>query len=390
MEITNQIWAQIDLNALIGNYKYIKSCIGNSVPISVIKADAYGHGAIPVCKELRQAGAEFFAVSCLREALELRHKGIDCKVLILGYTDPGNAEILAQNNISQAVYSSDYARELAENLNGIKLNVHIKLNTGMNRIGFDCCSEDVIKDIENALRIDGINFEGIFTHFAAADRSGDESGEFTKLQYERFIKVCDGLKKDNFVPKLRHCCNSAATLLEPLMHLDAVRPGIIIYGLTPDTGLSLPKELKPVLSFKATVSMIHKIKKGNSVSYSRTFKAPRDMVLATVTAGYADGYPRFLSNCGRVIINGEYCPIVGKVCMDQTVVDVTNLKNVRRGDEVVLMGSSGDKSVTAEEIAALGGTINYEIVCGISRRVPRIYIKDKKTLYTSDYLENTK
>lgn len=388
MDINNQIWAEIDLDALKDNLSAIKSVAKKTLPIAVIKADAYGHGAVQIGKELSEMGVNFFAVSCLREALELKHGNIDAKILILGYTDPENAQILAENNISQAVYSLDYARQLSARLNGKKLSVHIKLNTGMNRIGFNCCDTDLpTKEIITALRLDGICFEGIFTHFAAADKCGDASGEFTKTQYNRFLAVCENLKEYGLSAKYRHCCNSAATLLNPEMHLDAVRTGIILYGLTPDSGLELPIILKPVLSLKATVSMVHKIRAGDTASYGRTFTAKEDMLLATVTAGYADGYPRFLSNCGKVIINGEFCPIVGKVCMDQTVVDITHCKNITAGDEVVLIGSSQNKHITAEELASLGNTINYEIVCGISRRVPRIYIKNGKPEFTSDYLD---
>lgn len=388
MDLKNQIWAEIDLDALQYNLNVVKSVTEKAFPIAVIKADAYGHGAVHIGKALKDMGIDFFAVSCLREALELKHKGIDAKILILGYTDPENAQILADNEISQAVYSLEYAEQLASNLGGKKLSVHIKLNTGMNRIGFDCCGDIFpCDDIIKALSFNGILFEGIFTHFAAADKSGDLLGEFTALQYNRFLNVCEQLKNRGFIAKYRHCCNSAAALVYPNMQLDAIRAGIILYGLTPDVNLKLPVKPRPVLSLKATVSTVHKIKAGDTVSYGRTFTAPKDMLLATVTAGYADGYPRFLSNCGKVIIGGEYCPIVGKVCMDQTVVDISHCKNVNAGDEAVLIGSCGDKSVTADDIAQAGGTVNYEIVCGISRRVPRIYIRNGKTVYTSDYLD---
>lgn len=388
IEFKKRVWAEINLDAIKSNIEHIRQFTGNTKLIAVIKADGYGHGAVELGHFFQSIGIDFFAVSSLREAMELRQGGIHGNVLVLGYTTPDETEILADNNISQAVYSYDYAAELSKKLqkSGKCLKIHIKLNTGMNRIGFNCCKEPNISEIEKSLQMPELIFEGLFTHFAAADQDGDPDGTFTNLQYSRFMEVCNALKSDGYHPQIRHCCNSAGTLLQPDKHLDAVRPGIIMYGLTPSDGLKLPCRLTPAMTFKAVVSMVHPIKKSECVSYGLTFKAPRDMMLATITAGYADGYPRFLSNRGEVLIRGKRCPIVGKVCMDQTVVDVSEVTNVQEGDEVVLFGQQGDLSIPVEEIAKTGGTINYEIVCGISRRVPRYYYQNGNRVSVHDYL----
>ncbi len=388
IEFKKRVWAEIDLDAIKQNIENIRSFTGNTRLIAVIKADGYGHGAVELGHYFQSIGIDFFAVSSLREAMELRQGGIHGNILVLGYTTPDEAEILADNNISQAVYSEAYAAELSETLRpvGKCLKIHIKLNTGMNRIGFNCCGEPKIAEIEKAVTAPGLIFEGLFTHFAAADRDGDPNGTFTQLQYDRFMTVCNALENDGYHPQIRHCCNSAGTLLHPDKQLDAVRPGIIMYGLTPSDGLKLPCALSPAMTFKAVVSMIHPISKAECVSYGLTFKAPRDMLLATITAGYADGYPRYLSNCGEVLIHGHRCPIVGKVCMDQTVVDISNVPDVKEGDEVVMFGSQDGAFLPVEEIAKTGGTVNYEIVCGISRRVPRYYYQNGRRVSVHDYL----
>ncbi len=387
IEYKKRIWVEINLDAIKANLDEIKKLCGDSEIIAVIKADGYGHGAVEVGLFLQSIGVGFFAVSSLREAVELRRGGIRGKILVLGYTAPDEAQTLADEKISQAVFSSEYAEKLSKSLDrDSKIDIHIKLNTGMNRIGFNCCGDLPIADIENALSLENLRFEGLFTHFAAADRDGDPDAVFTELQYSRYISVCEKLAEHGFKPKLRHCCNSAATLLHTDKRLDAVRPGIILYGLTPDPALTLPVKLTPAMTFKAVVSMLHTVTSGDAVSYGLTYRAKGDRRLATITAGYADGFPRFLSNRGTVLINGTPCPIVGKVCMDQTVVDVTDLDGVCEGDEVVLFGKQKNAQITAEEIARLGGTINYEIVCGISRRVPRYYLKSGKQVTVHDYL----
>lgn len=388
MNFKNRVWAAINLDAIDENIKTIKSFAKTAKLIAIIKADGYGHGAVELGRHLEENGIDFFGVSSSREAMELRLGGIKGKILILGYTHPAEAELLVDNNISQAVYSEEYAKSLIEVLKGSgkKLNVHIKLNTGMNRIGFDCCGNDPTEQIAEILNEDVFSFEGLFTHFATADKDGDPDDENTNNQYNRFLNIADSLAKIGYTPKMKHCCNSAGTLLQTDKHLDAVRTGIIMYGFTPSANLTLPCKLKPAISFKTVVSMVHTLKKGEGVSYGLTFTAQKDMKIATVSVGYADGYPRFMSRKGEVLIGGKRCKILGNVCMDQMIVDITDTENVSIGDEVTLFGEQNGNSISAEEIAKIGNTINYEIICGISRRVPRYYIKNGKQITVSDYL----
>lgn len=384
LDYRKRVWAEIDLDAIERNLSSIKKTVKSAEIIAVVKADGYGHGAISIAKQLSMLGVNYFAVSCLREAIELRNAGICGKILILGYTHPEEIEAVCDYNLSQSVFSLQYAKELSQELKNSNknINIHIKLNTGMNRLGFNCVSDLPLEELTDTLNLPHLCFEGLFTHFACSDC--DKA--FTDLQYERFVLVKSALEKNGFCPRISHCCNSAGTLLEESKHLDAVRTGIILYGLTPDKDLKLPIDLYPAMSFKAVVASIHKIKPHEGVSYGLTFKADKEISAATVTVGYADGYPRFLSGCGEVLIKGKRCPILGRVCMDQIVVDISNIADVKSGDEVVLIGKSGNETVTADQIASIGNTINYEIVCGISRRVPRYYIKGGKITAVSDYI----
>ena len=389
VELKKHIWSEVDLDAIENNVSAFRGIVKNSEIIAVIKANAYGHGAPKIAAFLEGIGINMFAVASVREALELRRNGIAGKIIILGYTAPEEATILANNDISQSVYSESYALALAENLKGIgkRLNIHVKLNTGMNRLGFNCCTDpDSAKKISAVLQNDCFCFEGIFTHFASADRGGDQDLEFTRLQSVRFLNVCNELKNMGYVPKLRHCCNSAGIVTMPDMQLDAVRLGISLYGLTPDEGLDLPIALSPALSLKSTISLVQVIESGETVSYGRTFRANGKMRIAAVSVGYADGYPRLLSGKGEVLIGGTRCKILGRVCMDQLIVDVSHLTDVKEGAEVVLIGQQGEERISAEDIARLCGTINYEIVCGVSHRVPRYYLKNCEIVSTTDYV----
>lgn len=364
-------WAEIDKNALIHNFNIIKQTAKTPV-CAVVKADAYGHGVGIVAPVLQKAGADFFAVSNIEEAVELRDIGITKPILILGYTPCEYAHELADYNISQCVYSLEYANELSNQAKkyDLKIKIHIKLDTGMSRIGFDCRSDSLsgVNDAVESAALDGFELEGIFTHFAESDRNAKQEDGFTDMQYNRFCKAVDILTSNGLKPKLRHCCNSAALCQDESKHLDMCRAGIILYGLTPSPDLKLPQDFIPVMSFKSVVSQVKEICEGDTVSYGRTFKAPKNMTVATVSAGYADGYSRLLSNRGYVLINGKRANIIGRVCMDQFCVDVTDIPNVKRDDEVLLFG----KELPAEELADIIGTINYELVCAVSNRVQRI------------------
>ena len=364
-------WAEIDTDALIHNFKIIKSTAKVAV-CAVVKANAYGHGVDIVAPLLQEAGADFFAVSNIEEAVELRELNITKPILILGYTPCEYARELAKHDISQCVYSLEYAKELSCEAvqDGVNVKIHLKLDTGMSRIGFDCRDDNLrgINDAVKAARLDGFTIEGVFTHFAAADRNVTQEDGFTDMQYNRFSNAVNLLKQGGIKPKICHCCNSAALCLDSEKHFDMCRAGIILYGLTPSSDLKLPQDFIPVMDFKSVVSLVKEIHAGDTVSYGRTFKTQKDMKIATVSCGYADGYPRLLSNKGYVLINGQRANIVGRVCMDQFCIDVTDIPNVNLGDEVLLWG----KDLPVEQFADMIGTINYEMVCGVSSRVKRI------------------
>ena len=331
-------WAEIDINALKHNFEIIKKTANGTKIMAVVKANAYGHNVDIVAPILDKNGADAFAVSNIVEAVELRDLGIKKPILILGYTPESMAKYLAFYDITQCVFSLDYAKKLSETAkkSNVKVKIHIKLDTGMGRIGFDCRSNELngIKDAVAAAKLKNLIFDGIFTHFAMSDRSPEEETGFTDEQYNRFVSGIQNMKKAGLKPNTCHCSNSAALCLDDDKHLDMCRAGIILYGLTPSDKLKLKQDFIPVMTLKTVVSMIKTIKKGETVNYGRTYTADKDRIIATLTAGYADGYNRLLSNKGYVLINGKKAPIVGRICMDQMSVDITDLENVSVGDTV--------------------------------------------------------
>lgn len=375
MDFLHRTWAEIDISALIHNFKIIKAAADGAKIMAVVKANAYGHSVADIAPALQSEGADFFAVSNIEEAIQLREIGIVKPILILGYTPPEMARELALNDISQCVYSSEYAALLSNfaKKNNVTVKINIKLDTGMSRLGFNCRSDDLpeIEKAAYAAELPFLSLEGVFTHFAVADRTAKNEDGFTEKQFSRFLTALRFLKERGIEPPIRHCCNSAALLIDHDKHLDLCRPGIILYGLKPSYELDLKEDLIPVMTLKSVVSMVKEIGPSDTVSYGRTFKCERKMRIATVAAGYADGYPRLLSNKGYVLIRGKKAPIVGNVCMDQITVDVSGIEGVSMGDEVILFG----KELSVDILANLCGTINYEIVCGISPRVPRIIKK---------------
>ncbi len=372
MNFLHRTWAEIDISALKHNFEILKQNANGSKIMAVVKADAYGHGASQIAPVLQEQGADWFAVSNIDEAIYLRNCGIEKPILILGYTPAEKVAELYDFDLSQCVYSKDYAKllndfALKENK---KIKVHIKLDTGMSRIGFDCRNDNLsgINDAADCAKMGGFVFEGVFTHFAVADRNQTQEDGFTDQQYSRFIKAIKTFEKEGLKPELCHCCNSAGYILDSDKHLSLSRIGISLYGLSPSSDLETNLDLIPVMTVKSVVSMVKEIEKGDTVSYGRTFKADKKMKIATVTAGYADGYPRLLSNKGYVVINGKKANIIGRVCMDQMCVDISDIDNVKIGDEVILFG----KDLVVDNLADMIGTINYEIICGISPRVPRV------------------
>lgn len=389
-------WAEINLNHIADNVKAIQSLLRPGCQMmGVVKADAYGHGDKYAAGCLRRQGVSWFGVSNLEEALSLRRQGITENILIFGITPSSHAGTLACHNITQSVFSLEYAEKLstAAARQGVEVPVHIKLDTGMGRIGFSTFDgpAQAAKSAGRVYSLPGLNPTGIFTHFSVADESADDSKQYTLNQFKQFEETCAELERQGFSCGLRHCCNSAAMLNYPQMHLDMVRPGNIIYGLYPSADCLRERriDLKPAMELKSMVSMVKDMGAGRAVSYGRTYKTPGPRVIATVPIGYADGYTRRLSNKARVLIHGQYAPQIGNVCMDQMMVDVTGIPQVREGDIVTLFGRQDGKSISVEELAELTGTINYEIVCVLGRRVPRIYIENGEKIAVVDYIRNT-
>ena len=384
------VWAEIDLDALDYNINEILKIVPAEKVMGVVKANAYGHGAAAYAERLMEKGINSFAVSNEYEALSLRTKVKKGLILILGYVDSAAVKELCENDITVCIFDLEYAKILSQSAErfGVTLNCHIKINSGMNRLGFAVDNkENFLAQIDELFSLKGLNITGAFTHYATADRDGDEEAQFTEKQYEVFCSAKEIIKKRAEILGKTNLCfhssNSAATLLDySTRPSDMYRAGIIIYGLTPSAGLKLPFELKPVMSLKAKISQVKNIKAGDSISYGRTFTAKENMRVATVTVGYADGYMRGLSGKGYMLIGGKKAPILGRVCMDQTVVDITHIDDVKMGDTALLFG----KELPVEELAKILGTINYELVCAVAHRVPRIYIKNNKILDTVRYI----
>ncbi len=369
MDHTRRTWATVDISAARDNIKTIRNIIGKDCALmSVVKADAYGHGAVEISKAINEE-SDFFAVSNIDEAIQLRNGGITKPILILGYTPPHSMELIAKYNVTQTVFSYEYGKMLSSAAEKIKkkIRVHIKIDTGMNRIGFSAQDEDILcmslQKIKKLANERFLEFEGIFTHFAVADEPEDP---FTETQFKRFMNCIELLEKDGIKFKYRHAANSAAILNFPKMKLDMVRPGLILYGITTNRPDNIG--LKPVMELKTTVSFVHDLKKGDTVSYGRIFVADKNMKIATLPIGYADGLFRALSENMSVIINGQKAPIIGRICMDQCMADVTGL-DVKTEDEVIIFGNG--KSVY--ELSDAIDTIPYEIICDIGKRVPRVY-----------------
>ena len=382
-ELLRRTWAEIDLDALAQNFREVrKAADPKAMVCCVVKADAYGHGAVRVAREFASLGADWFAVSNLEEALQLRQAGIETPVLVLGYTPADKAGTLSRENISQCVYSLEYARDLSRFAQeaGVEVNIHLKIDTGMSRLGFyyqDISRDEAaVEEVKEACSLPGLVPQGIFTHFAVSDE-GQAGDAFTMRQFGCLKEMIESLARAGVTFPVRHCANSAGVFDYPLSHLDMVRAGIVLYGLYPSGELRSRPDLKPALALKSVVSHVKTLLPGATVSYGRKFTAQHEMRVATVPVGYADGYPRLLSPGGaEVLIGGKRCPILGRICMDQLMADVTALDQVRVGDTVTLIGRDGEEEITADELAALEGSINYEVVCGLSKRVPRVHVKN--------------
>ncbi len=380
-------WAEIDLDAIGHNTSEIKKKLAKGARLmGVVKANAYGHGVRETAKVLLENGADQLAVAFADEALELRKAGFDVPILVLGNSPDSDIKKLIDFDIMPTVSDLSFAERLSQACDKNKtVKVHIKLDTGMSRIGFLAEDSGTIDEILKISSLPHIQIEGMFSHFAVADDAADD---FTRVQFDRFMAVGKGLEEKGLKIPVKHICNSAGLLKFPEMHLDMVRAGIVLYGIYPSSDFDKSMiDLKPSMAFKSRVSHIKVLDKGATLSYGRTYTLNQSAKIATVSVGYADGYMRSLSNKAIVSVNGCEVKQTGRICMDQCMIDVTAVNNINVGDEVILFGGSG--KISAENTAELIGTIGYELVCAVGRRVPRIYIRDGEVTEVTKYLLDT-
>lgn len=366
-------WAEVNLDALVHNFNEIKRKVGPEVGIiAIVKAEGYGHGMVQVSKVLQAEGADYFGVTSPQEAFLLREKGIESPILILGPTMLEEASGIVEKNITQTICTREIALALAEECKRLKkrLKVHIELDTGMGRTGVPY--QRALKLIAEVVKIPELKVEGIFTHFSTAD---EEDKSFAQAQIERFKGVLEKLEEDKIAIPLKHAANSAGVLNFPESYFNMVRPGLALYGIYPSEYVSRSLNLHPVMSLKSKVIYLKRVLKGATISYGKTYVANKDTTIAILPIGYEDGYNRLLSNEGKILINGQRVRIAGRVCMDQTIIDVGEISDVKVGDKVVLIGEQGKEKITVEEIAKEIDTVPHEVVCRIAERVPRIYLK---------------
>ncbi len=385
MDRVYRVEADINLDYIRWNLLEMRRLMKDSQKLlAVVKADAYGHGSVEVSKAVYDI-VDFYAVALIDEGVELRHAGIDKPVMILGYTDECDFSELLEYDIRPAMYDVNSCHTLSDIAlkNGTKAKIHIKVDTGMGRIGLPCNEEGVLA-IKAISEMPGIEIEGIFTHYAKADEYDKTPA---KKQLEAFTWMNNRLKELGIEIPIRHIANSAGIMEFNDTSYNMVRAGIVTYGLYPSDEVDKNiTELRPAMELISRVIHVKDVKAGTGIGYGWTYKAEKDMKVATISAGYADGYPRAQSNIGRVIINGEYAPIIGRVCMDQFMVDVTQIPEVKVKDKVILIGGCGDKSISVEEVAAPAASFNYELVCNIGRRVPRVYIRESRPVKVVNYL----
>ena len=388
------VWAEIDLDALRANFRAVQKRAGDLPLCAVVKADSYGHGAVQCARVFAEEGAAWLAVSCLAEALQLRQAGQKLPILILGHVQPEFAAALIEHHITAACYSLPQAKALsaAAVQAGGTVDIHLKADTGMGRIGFPLRTDfaQSIAEMLEVCALPGLHMTGLFQHFAVADDDSTENIAYTEEQYQLFLRTYRALKAAGHEPPLVHCDNSAGVMLHPdwpngeITAPCMARPGIILYGFDPSDEVRFDT-FKPVMKLKTVVSMVKELQPGQSTSYGRRFTAKTPTKVATLCTGYADGYPRLLS-CGKGIVevHGTPCPVLGRVCMDQLMVDVTAVPDVQEGDEAILWG--GRVSDSAEDIARKTDTISYEVLCGVSRRVPRVYLEHGEITDIEDWI----
>lgn len=386
-----QSYIEIDLNRLENNFKEIKKISGASKVGAVLKANGYGLGAVTLSKELEKLGIDYICVSSLNEAMELRAEYIYKPILVLGYVKEDMFDILVQNRIDATIYNFDQCyklNEAAKKLNTV-VDIHVKIDTGMGRLGFLIDDENMDSTIENIIKIynlSNIHLKGIFTHLSDAD--GYEKG-FTKGQYEKFNNVIDILKENNVEIPVKHIANDAGSIVFDY-NMDMIRMGIGLYGYysAPIVKRASKINIEEIASFFTTVSNVKYLDKDETIGYNRTFITEKKTKIATIAIGYADGYPYSLSNKGYVLIKGKKAKILGKVCMDQTMVDISDIEDVKIGDAVLLYGHDKDNYLPIYDVADKANTIIYDLICRLSMRVPRIYIRDDEIVKVVNYLEH--
>ncbi len=375
-ETLRHAWVEVDLDNLDFNIKQIQKKIGPDVElIGVIKADGYGHGSIMTAEILKKNGVTRFAVATVAEAVELRDHGFDEEIIVLGITPGIYAEYVLEYDITPVVSSLEGAAALADaaHKDGTEIAGLVAIDSGMGRIGYRPEDENALEEIRQISQLDGFVIKGAISHFATSD-AADKS--YTQQQEQIFNDFCDHLEASGIDIPSRTLANSAAIMEIPSTHCDAVRAGIIMYGCYPSDEVDKSQmELRPAMSVKASIIHLKEIPEGATVSYGQRYTAPRKSKIATLALGYADGFPRPYSMKGKVIVNGHFAPIAGNICMDQFMIDVTDVPDVKLGDEVIIMGSDGENTILAEDIAKATGTINYEIICAFGQRLPKVYVQ---------------
>ena len=372
-DLQKRTWAEVSLGNIEYNYGVVKSHLPERTKIlGIVKADAYGHGAVEVAKLLEKCGADYLAIACLDEALELRRSGVTMPILILGHTPPEFVDIMLKNDLTQTVSCEakgiEYS-EAAASLGGT-LKIHIKLDTGMSRLGFICSGEhfdDGVKNLVSTCNLPNLDVEGVYTHFAVSDYCDEDSDAYTKAQFELFMRVINAAEKQGVTFRLRHCSNSAAISRFPEMSLDMVRTGMVLYGFRD----MMHYGLKPAMSMKSTVSTIKYLDEGTFVSYGRHYKTPKRIRMGVVPAGYADGFPWAAAGKVKLFVESKYAPQCGNICMDMCMIDLSDIPEAHVGSEVEIFG----ENISVETLAAASGTIIEEIMCAITKRVPRVYIE---------------
>lgn len=384
-KIIRPVWAEIDLDAIKYNIESIKNKVKTKELIAVVKADAYGHGALDVSKTLLENGATKLAVAVITEAMELRHGNINEPIMILGYTPLEFAGDLINYDIEQTIFDLEYAKKLSEialNL-GKKAKIHIALDTGMGRIGF-LINDKSFNEVLEICSLEGLEVVGMFTHFSTSD---EKDKTYTNEQFKKFVDFNERLVGKGVNIPLKHTSNSGAIIDMENTYLEGVRAGIVLYGYYPSEEVQKENlDLRKALTIKTQIAHIKTLDENHYISYGRKFKTTKKSIIATLPIGYADGYSRLLTGKAKVIINGKFAPVVGSICMDQCMIDVTDIENVNVGDEVIILGQSGNLRFDADDMAKIMGTINYEILCMIKQRIPRVYMENGKVKSIRNYI----